>query len=93
MTEEPRLRTWVVAFEADDGTAEVAAVVVGSVLENFRGLRLAEFQDETALGDNPGATAVDVLHEVLTSRPLSRGQLELVRELVNDIEEWNGDEK
>lgn len=85
---EPRLRTWAIAFEATDEAAEVAAVVVGSVLENFRGVTMAEFVDETAFAEETGSEAVDVLHQVLTSRPLSQEQLASVKEFVKDIEAW-----
>ena len=85
---ERSLRTWVIAFEATDGAAEVAAVVVGSVLENFRGVTMAEFTDETALAGPAGSEAVDVLHEVLTSRPLTPEQARSVKEFVDDITTW-----
>jgi hypothetical protein len=95
VAESPEVeKTWVIGFTADDPrVAEDAAVVVGMLLDNFRGLIMKEFTDESALAER-GGEAVDVLHAVLTAdRRLSGKQRSEIEHFVAAIEEWETSER
>lgn len=89
--EEKRVRTMFLTYQAEDSDADTFMIVVGSIAENFRGVQLVEFQDDTVFAD--GADPMETLHELVTSAgrltPEQRGELAQFSARLN---EWQGDE-
>lgn len=88
-----QMRAITFTYEASDEDAEVFAVVLGSVAENFRGVDLHEVVDDTLFQDRDDRGAVDALYAALTAEGRltdeQRGQLERFGE---ELREWRGDE-
>lgn len=91
---QDKLRTMVITYGATDEDAETFMVVLGSVAENFRGVELHEFVDETILedaGDDRGA--IDALYARMTAEGrLSREQREQLERFSEELREWAGGE-
>lgn len=92
--EETRLRTAFFTYEAGDDAADTLMVVVGSVLENFRGVRLVEYQDDTVFAE--GEDPMTVLHQMATAKerltPEQREELESFTQAIQAWEERGGGE-
>lgn len=85
------MRTMVFTYEADDEEAEVFAVVMGSVAENFRGVTIHEIVDETIFDDQDDHGAVDALYASLTAAGrLSADQQKLLEEFGEQLRAWGG---
>ena len=89
--DEKRVRTTFLTYEADDGTAETLAVVLGAVVENFRGVTILEMQDDSLFD---GADPRDALHEMVTSGDrLTDGQRKTLEDFAQQLSAWDGSEK
>jgi hypothetical protein len=83
----------VFTYEADDDEAEVFAVVMGSVAENFRGVTIHEVIDETIFDDQDDRGAVDALYASLTAAGrLSPDQQRLLEEFGEQLRAWGGED-
>lgn len=87
-----KMRAMTFTYEAGDEEAEVFAVVMGSVAENFRGVTLHEIVDDTVFHDRDDHGAVDALYEVLTREgrltDKQRAQLAEFSDALRDWREW-----
>jgi hypothetical protein len=80
-----------VRIEATDEYAELFSVVVGSVMENFAGVRVVEYIDDTFLTDPDRADALAALHETLTGDDrLTAEQRTELEEFRRKLEEGDG---
>lgn len=78
-------------YEAGDDAAETLMIVLGSVAENFRGVEVVEFQDDTVFED--GEDAMAVLHELATSAArLTPEQQQQLEEFSRALGDWDGGE-
>lgn len=91
MDQDRKVRTLFLTYEADDESAETFMVLLGMVAENFKGVKVVEFQDDTVFAD--GTDAMAALHEMATSAgrltDYQRRQLEEFGEALNG---WDGSE-
>lgn len=89
MTGEDKIRTLAFTYQADDQHAELFAVVMGCVAENFRGATLHEVLDETVLGDRDDRGALEVLYELVTSDGrLTEEQREELEDFGRRLNDW-----
>jgi hypothetical protein len=89
--DEKRVRTTFLTYEADDGAAETLAIVLGAVVENFRGVTVLEMQDDTLFAD--ALDRREALHELVTSRErLTDAQRETLEEFAAQLSAWDGSE-
>jgi hypothetical protein len=90
--ETKRARTMFLTYEATDGAAETFMVVIGSIAENFRGVEVAEFQDDTVFTDD-GEDAMAALHRVATAEGrLTDEQREELDRFKVALSAWEGEE-
>lgn len=86
-----RVRTAFLTYQATDEDAEVFMVVLGSVAENFRGVELVDFQDDTVFAE--GEDPMVLLHSMATDEGrLTGDQLRQLREFGEQLAEWRGEE-
>jgi hypothetical protein len=88
--EESRLRTMFITYEAGDDAAEVFMVVMGSIIENFKGVSLVEYQDDTVFAD--GGEAMGALYEMAARRPLTEEQRSALDSFTEQLEGWTDGE-
>lgn len=82
-------RTLSFTYQAEDADAEVFAVVMGSVAENFAGVTLHEACDETTIGDGEDRGAVEALRELLEEAGrLSELQTQQLERFGDELREW-----
>ena len=85
--DEAKVRTMFVTYQATDDAADTFMIVVGSIAENFKGVELLEYQDDSVFMD--GAIAMDTLHEMLTADSRLTGeQQRLLDEFSESLNEW-----
>lgn len=77
-------------YEAEDDAADTFMVVLGSIAENFRGVRVVEFQDDTVFSD--GEDAMAALHELVSAAPLTAEQRRQLEEFSEALADWSGEE-
>jgi hypothetical protein len=86
-----RLRTLFLTYEAEDSAADTFMVVLGSVAENFRGIEVVEYQDDTAFAEDEDAMAT--LHRLATgAERLAPEQQAELDAFVRALGEWDGKE-
>lgn len=86
------LHTCFMTFEADAETRDMFYMVVGSIAENFRGVSLVEFQDDTILGEAP-EHVTSAMYKMATSESrLTEEQREEIERFSRTVAEWTGDE-
>jgi hypothetical protein len=87
--DEKKVRTMFITYEADDDSAETFMIVFGSIADNFRGIKVVEFQDDTIFAD--GENAMTALHDMATSKSrLTPEQQQLLDEFSSQLSEWEG---
>lgn len=93
MTEDPEegLYTCFMTFEADEETRDMFYMVMGSIAENFRGVHLIEFKDDTHFQETPLAV-LEAAHNMkkMKSRLTDDQQREL-EEFSRKLNDWTGD--
>lgn len=87
---EARVRTLFLTYSADDDAAETFMIVLGSIAENFRGVEIVEFQDDTIFAD--GEDAMTALHAMATSSRLTAEQQSILDDFSQKLSTWEGDE-
>lgn len=88
---EERIRILFLTYSADDDAADTFMVVLGSVAENFRGVTVVEYQDDTVFAEDEGAMAV--LHKLATgAERLTESQQAELKAFTLALGEWEGGE-
>lgn len=85
-----RVRTLFMTYESDDDTADTFMVVLGSIVENFRGVKLVEYQDDTIFGEKIDMT--ELLHEMTTKAPLTKEQQRELDSFTAALANWDGED-
>lgn len=89
--EEKRIRTLFLTYEGDNDSADTFMVVLGSVAENFRGITVIEYQDDTVFAEDEDAMAV--LHKLATgAERLTPSQQAELKAFTLALGEWDGGE-
>lgn len=85
-----RVRTLFVTYESDDDTADTFMVVLGSIIENFRGVKMIEYQDDTIFGEK--IDTMELLHDMTTRASLTQSQQEELDRFTTALSAWEGEE-
>lgn len=88
-----RIRTMFLTYEAEDDDADTFMVVVGSIAENFRGIRLVEYQDDTILSDDDDEfDLISTMHAITTKdEHLTEEQRKELEAFSKRLNEWRGE--
>lgn len=88
-----RVRTMFLTYEAEDDDADTFMVVVGSIAENFRGIRLVEYQDDTILSDDDDEfDLISAMHAITTKdEHLTEEQRKELEDFSKRLNEWRGE--
>lgn len=80
-------------YEAEDDDADTFMVVVGSIAENFRGIRLVEYQDDTILSDDDDEfDLISTMHAITTKdEHLTEEQRKELEAFSKRLNEWRGE--
>lgn len=89
--DEERIRTLFITYESNQDSADTFMIVLGSIAENFRGVKVVEYQDDSLFEDN--TDMVEVLHQMRTKEErLSKEQRAELKKFTETLNEWTGDE-
>ncbi len=89
--EETKVRTMFITYEAGDDAADTFMILVGMVAENFQGVKLVEFQDDTVFAE--GTDAMALLHRMTTEEGrLTDDQRQTLEEFAQQLSAWEGGE-
>lgn len=91
--EDKKLRTMAMTYEATQDDADTFMVVMGSIAENFRGVELHDFQDDSIFDEEDKATIAATLHRMHTKEDrLTEEQRAELDSFTRKLNEWTGDE-
>lgn len=72
----------------DDDAADTFMIVLGTVAENIRGVKVVEYQDDTVFAD--GQDVMDVLHAVTTGEErLTAAQRAELEDFAGRLKAWD----
>lgn len=90
--EDKKIRNMFITYEADDDSADTFMIVIGSIAENFRGVIVVEYQDDSVFTD--GAATLSSLHEMVTAATnLTPEQKQALDDFTQSLNEWDGSEQ
>jgi hypothetical protein len=90
--DEKRVRSLFITYESTDDDADTFMVVLGSIAENFKGVHLVDYQDDTLFAEGEPVDAMSVLHQLSTAETrLTPQQREELESFTQQLSQWNGD--
>lgn len=90
--EEPKVRTLFLTYEAKEQDADTFMIVIGSIAENFRGVEVVEFQDDSMFTEDEDPRVR--LHEMVTAATrLTESQKMELDEFAARLAQWDGDDE
>lgn len=91
--EEKKLRTMAMTYESTQDDADTFMIVMGSIAENFRGIKLHDFQDDSIFDAEERASIAATLHRMRTRGDhLTDEQRAELDNFTRSLNEWKGDE-
>lgn len=90
---DKKLRTMAMTYEATQDDADTFMVVMGSIAENFRGVTLVDYQDDSIFDEEERADIALTLHRMRSKGGhLTEEQQAELDSFTRTINEWTGDD-